>query len=136
MALARPNNLESHGLSIFHRLCQQLWPGQFITTPAQLGICFANLPFQIGGAIEPHLFQSKYAPQYGVSFGIAMGFISACILSTTGTWWLTRHTEQDTRRLKFARIKAEKRGETVLDDVVDNDLRKTMKGSSSSDISA
>lgn len=49
---------------------------------------------------------------------------------------MTRKSEQDTRRLKLARVKAQKRGETVLDDVVDNDLRKPVKGGHNSDVSA
>ncbi|KAJ4302875.1 hypothetical protein N0V90_001766 [Kalmusia sp. IMI 367209] len=117
-----------------------MWPWRVQTTSKATGsafsIGFVNSYGQIGGAIGPHLFQSKYAPHYGVSFGIAMGFVSACILTTVGTWWLTRKTEQDTRRLKIARVKAQKRGETVLDDVVDNDLRKPVKVGSSSDVSA
>ncbi|KAF2446407.1 MFS general substrate transporter [Karstenula rhodostoma CBS 690.94] len=117
-----------------------MWPWRVQTTSKATGsafsIGFVNSYGQIGGAIGPHLFQSKYAPHYGVSFGIAMGFISASIVATLGTWWLTRQTEQDTRRLKLARVKAQKRGETVLDDVVDSDLKKPVKGGSSSNASA
>lgn len=114
-----------------------MWPWRVQTTSKATGsafsIGFVNSYGQIGGAIGPHLFQSKYAPHYGVSFGIAMGFMAACILVTLGTWWLTRKTEQDTRRLKIARVKAQKRGETVLDDVVDNDLRRVGKSGSNSE---
>ncbi|KAJ4354047.1 uncharacterized protein N0V89_005780 [Didymosphaeria variabile] len=117
-----------------------MWPWRVQTTSKATGsafsIGFVNSYGQIGGAIGPHLFQSRYAPHYGVSFGIAMSFVSACILTTLGTWWMTRKSEQDTRRLKLARVKAQKRGETVLDDVVDNDLRKPVKGGSNSDDSA
>jgi hypothetical protein len=137
VALASTDDVQSHRLSILYRLCQQLRPGQFsVETLFVIVFALLTYDFQIGGAIGPHLFQSKYAPHYGVSFGIAMGFISACILATLGTWWLTRQTEQDIRRLKLARVSAQKRGETVLDDVVDNDLRKPVKGGSSSDVSA
>ena len=65
-----------------------------------------------------------------------MGFVSACILTTCFTWYLTRNTEGDTRKLKVARVKAQKRGETVLDDVVDNDLKKAHNGDKSSEASA
>ena len=106
-----------------------MWPWRVQTTSKATGsafsIGFVNSYGQIGGAISPHLFQSKYAPHYGVSFGIAMGFVSACILTTLLTWWLTRQTEQDTRRLKVARVKAQKRGEQVLNDVVDKDLKRS-----------
>ncbi|KAL5388983.1 hypothetical protein DPSP01_002687 [Paraphaeosphaeria sporulosa] len=91
-----------------------MWPWRVQTTSKATGsafsIGFVNSYGQIGGAIGPHLFQSKYAPHYG--------------------------TEQDTRRLKLARVQVQKRGETVLDDVVDNDLRKPVKRGSSSDVNA
>jgi hypothetical protein len=60
-----------------------------------------------------------------------MAFVSACILVTCFTWFLTRNTEGDTRRLKVARVIAQKRGETVLDDVVDKDLKKPSAGKGS-----
>ncbi|KAF3009983.1 hypothetical protein E8E13_011331 [Curvularia kusanoi] len=105
-----------------------MWPWRVQTirgvTGSSFSIGFVNSYGQIGGAIGPHLFNSRFAPHYGVSFGIAMGFVSACILTSLFTWYLTRHTEQDTRKLKIARVEAQARGETVLDDVVDNDLRK------------
>ena len=43
---------------------------------------------------------------------------------TSATWWVTRRTEKETRRLKRARVKAQKEGLAVLEDVVDNDLKK------------
>lgn len=113
-----------------------MWPWRVQTirgaTGSGFSIGFVNSYGQIGGAIGPHLFNSRFAPHYGVSFGIAMGFVSACILVSLFTWFLTRHTEQDTRKLKIARVEAQARGETVLDDVVDNDLKKPSKGGGSS----
>ena len=50
---------------------------------------------------------------------MTMGLIAACILLTLGTWWDTREMEGATRRMKRVRLEAMKRGETVLDDVVD-----------------
>ncbi|KAF2731715.1 MFS general substrate transporter [Polyplosphaeria fusca] len=117
-----------------------MWPWRVQTTSRATGsafsIGFVNSYGQIGGAIGPHLFRSEYAPHYGVSFGIAMGFVAACILTTLFTWYLTRHTEGDTRKLKLARVEAQKRGETVLTDVVDHDLTKNKGGDSSSESSA
>ncbi|KAJ4366753.1 hypothetical protein N0V95_000082 [Ascochyta clinopodiicola] len=113
-----------------------MWPWRVQTTRGATGssfsIGFVNSYGQIGGAIGPHLFNSRFAPHYRISFGIAMGFVSACMLTSLFTWYLTRHTEQDTRRLKIARVEAQKRGEAVLDDVVDNDLRKTPKNDADS----
>lgn len=45
------------------------------------------------------------------------------MILTLVTWWVTRETERDTRRLKLAKIAAEKTGKTILDDVVDHDLK-------------
>ncbi|KAJ4401495.1 hypothetical protein N0V91_007929 [Didymella pomorum] len=117
-----------------------MWPWRVQTvrgaTGSSFSIGFVNSYGQIGGAIGPHLFNSRFAPHYGVSFGIAMGFVSACILTSLSTWFFTRRTEQDTRRLKIARVEAQTRGETVLNDVVDRDLKKPTKGDESSTSSA
>ncbi|KNG87188.1 putative pantothenate transporter [Aspergillus nomiae NRRL 13137] len=105
-----------------------MWPWRVQTTSRATGsafsIGFVNSYGQIGGAIGPQIFQSKYAPHYTVPFAVTMGLIAACILTTLVTWWITRDTERATRRLKLARLEAMKRGEAVLDDVVDNDLAK------------
>lgn len=52
-----------------------------------------------------------------------MGLVGACAILTLITWWVTYDTERDTRRLKLAKIVAEKRGETLLEDIVDKDLK-------------
>lgn len=92
-------------------------------TGSAFSIGFVNSYGQIGGAIGPQLFQSKYAPDYTVPFSVAMGLVGACAILTVITWWVTQETERDTRRLKLAKLAAEKRGETILEDVVDNDLK-------------
>jgi nitrate/nitrite transporter NarK len=92
-------------------------------TGSAFSIGFVNSYGQIGGAIGPQLFRSEYAPHYTVPFSVAMGLVGLCAILTTVTWWVTWDTERDTRRLKLAKIAAEKRGETLLEDVVDNDLK-------------
>jgi hypothetical protein len=52
-----------------------------------------------------------------VSFAVAMALVGAAIVCNLVTWWVTRRTERETRILKLERIKAGKRGETVLEDV-------------------
>ncbi|RAQ42652.1 putative pantothenate transporter [Aspergillus flavus] len=105
-----------------------MWPWRVQTTSRATGsafsIGFVNSYGQIGGAIGPQIFQSKYAPHYTVPFAVTMGLMAGCILTTLVTWWITRDTERATRRLKLARLEAMRRGEAVLDDVVDNDLVK------------
>ncbi|CAG7916352.1 unnamed protein product [Penicillium olsonii] len=93
-------------------------------TGSAFSIGFVNSYGQIGGAIGPQMFRSEYAPRYTVPFAAAMGLVGMCGLLTLVTWWITRETERDTRRLKLAKIAAEKRGETILEDVVDQDLKK------------
>lgn len=98
-----------------------MWPWRVQTTKHATGSAFAigfvNSYGQIGGAVGPWLFQSKYAPHYGVSFGIAMGMEGACAIMIAITWWVTRHTERATRVVKRERVRAGPKGDAVLDDV-------------------
>ncbi|CAJ2512725.1 Uu.00g008440.m01.CDS01 [Anthostomella pinea] len=105
-----------------------MWPWRVQTTSRATGsafsIGFVNSYGQIGGAIGPQLFRAAYAPRYQISFGVAMALVACCMVTTLVTWWVTRQTEGDTRKLKLARVAAGKQGEAILDDLVDNDLRK------------
>ncbi|KAI0469648.1 MFS general substrate transporter [Xylariaceae sp. FL0804] len=103
-----------------------MWPWRVQTTSRATGsafsIGFVNSYGQIGGAVGPQIFREVFAPRYTVPFTVAMCLVAACLALTAVTWWLTRATERDTRRLKLARKRAAARGETILDDVVDHDL--------------
>ncbi|KAK7453159.1 hypothetical protein Landi51_04154 [Colletotrichum acutatum] len=105
-----------------------MWPWRVQTTSRATGsafsIGFVNSYGQIGGAIGPQIFRSKYAPRYQTSFAAAMALVGCCAIVTLITWWATRKTESDTRRLKRARVRAERDGLAVLNDVVDQDLNK------------
>ncbi|KAL4934623.1 major facilitator superfamily domain-containing protein [Aspergillus undulatus] len=105
-----------------------MWPWRVQTTSRATGSAFAigfvNSYGQIGGAIGPQMFKEEYAPRYAVPFAAAMGLVGACGILTLVTWWVTWETERDTRRLKLAKIKAEKRGEVILEDLVDHDLKR------------
>ncbi|KAI0841201.1 putative pantothenate transporter [Hypoxylon sp. FL0890] len=105
-----------------------MWPWRVQTTSRATGsafsIGFVNSYGQIGGAIGPQIFQSAYAPRYQVPFAVAMVLVGCCMITTLITWWVTRQTESDTRKLKLARVAAAKRDDAILDDVVDNDLKK------------
>ena len=92
-------------------------------TGSAFSIGFVNSYGQIGGAIGPQIFRSEYAPHYTLPFSVAIGLIGLCTILTVITWWITRETESETRRLKMAKIAAEKRGEAILEDVVDRDLK-------------
>ncbi|KKY37900.1 putative pantothenate transporter [Diaporthe ampelina] len=99
-----------------------MWPWRVQTTSRATGsafsIGFVNSYGQIGGAVGPQIFLSKYAPRYTQSFGAAMACVGACVVVTLVTWWVTREIESETRRLKRAKVKASKDGMAVLDDVV------------------
>ncbi|KAJ5350431.1 hypothetical protein N7541_008158 [Penicillium brevicompactum] len=105
-----------------------MWPWRVQTTSRATGsafsIGFVNSYGQIGGAIGPQMFRSKYAPHYTVPFAAAMALVGVCGILTLITWRVTRETERDTRRLKLAKLAAEKKGETILEDVVDKDLKR------------
>ncbi|KIW66256.1 hypothetical protein PV04_08455 [Phialophora macrospora] len=98
-----------------------MWPWRVQTTSRATGSAFAigfvNSYGQIGGAVGPQIFQSKYAPHYTTSFAVAMAVLGGCIVITCVTWWVTRETERQTRRIKKLRMKAAKSGGAVLDDV-------------------
>lgn len=65
----------------------------------------------------PQLFNSRYAPHYATSFGIAMGFIGMAIVMNIITWSFTWRVDVDTRKLKRIRMAAAKLNQAVLDDV-------------------
>lgn len=105
-----------------------MWPWRVQTTNRATGaafaIAFSNACGQIGFAIGPQLFQSKYEPKYTTPFTVAMCFVALCILATFWTWWVTRHTEAETRRIKKLRTRAANEEKTVLEDVdIDKDFR-------------
>lgn len=91
-----------------------MWAWRVQTTAHATGSAF-SIGFiisygKIGGAIDPQIFRAKYAPQYQQAFGIVMGLVAGCVLLTLGTWWVTRRTERETRRLKLARMKVQREG--------------------------
>lgn len=98
-----------------------MWPWRVQTTSKATGsafsIGFVNSYGQIGGALGPQIFRSKYAPRYGTSFSVAMVMVGLAIATNLTTWWFTNDIEVETRKLKRARIEAAKRDEAVLDDV-------------------
>ncbi|KAI1845466.1 hypothetical protein JX266_008324 [Neoarthrinium moseri] len=105
-----------------------MWPWRAQTTSRATGSAFAigfvNSYGQVGDAIGPQMFLDKYEPRYQLPFGFSMGLIALCGLNCAYTWWVTRHTERDTRKHKLARLEAKKHNNAVLDDVSDHDLER------------
>ncbi|KAK7926570.1 MFS transporter prlL [Apiospora marii] len=100
-----------------------MWPWRVQTTSRATGSAFAigfvNSYGQIGGAVGPQLFRAAYAPRYRVSFGVAMALVGACMGMTLLTWFLTRETESETRRLKRAKLAAAGLGEGFVGELGD-----------------
>ena len=98
-----------------------MWPWRVQTTERATGSAFAlsfvNSYGQIGGAVGSLIFNSKYAPHYTTSFGVAMGLVGGAIIMTVVTWGFTYKIDNESRKLKKARVLASKNNETVLDDV-------------------
>lgn len=78
-----------------------MWTWRVQTTSRATGsafsIGFVNSYGQIGGAVGPQIFLSKYSPRYTQSFGAAMACVGACVAVTLVTWWVTREIERETR---------------------------------------
>ncbi|CEL00784.1 hypothetical protein ASPCAL00380 [Aspergillus calidoustus] len=100
------------------------WRSQTINgaTGSAFAIGFVNSYGQVGDAVGPQMFEDKYEPRYQLPFGLSMGLVACCAITSLYTWWVTRRTERDTRRHKLARIEAKRRNEAVLDDISDRDL--------------
>ncbi|GKT60946.1 pantothenate transporter [Colletotrichum tofieldiae] len=108
-----------------------MWPWRAQTvngaTGSTFAIGFVNSYGQVGDALGPQMFQEKYAPSYKLPFGLSMGLVGLCGIVNGVTWWVTRQTENDTRKHKRARILARKNNEAVLDDVIDVDLERKLR---------
>ncbi|KAK8129005.1 pantothenate transporter [Apiospora sp. TS-2023a] len=104
-----------------------MWPWRVQTTSRATGSAFAidfvNSYGQIGGAVGPQLFRADYAPRYRISFGVAMGLVGSCIGVTLVTWFLTRGTERETRRLKREKLAAARRGEGFVGELGDETVK-------------
>lgn len=74
-------------------------------------LAFQSSVGQIGGAVGPQLWQSKYAYNgYKTPFAVCAAFIVAAWIANIYTWWLTRNVEADVKRIRRLRIKAKKEG--------------------------
>lgn len=98
-----------------------MWPWRVQTTERATGSAFAigfvNSYGQIGGAVGSQIFNSRYAPHYTTSFGIAMGMVGLAIIMNIITWKFTWKIDTETRRLKKIRREAGEKNEAVLDDI-------------------
>ncbi|KIX09974.1 uncharacterized protein Z518_01055 [Rhinocladiella mackenziei CBS 650.93] len=74
-------------------------------------LAFQSCIGQVGGAIGPQLFPSRFAHNgYKTSFIICAASIGASWVANLWTWYLTDDTEKEVQRVRRLRIKANKEG--------------------------
>jgi hypothetical protein len=87
------------------------------STGTAFTLAFQSCIGQVGGAIGPQLFQSKWASDnYKPSFAICCGASIIALFANIWTAWLTRNVEYDVRRVLRLRQKAHKEGKILADD--------------------
>ncbi|ORY22849.1 MFS general substrate transporter [Naematelia encephala] len=75
------------------------------SSSAAFSLAVQNTSGQIPGLYTAQFFRSKYAPGYAVSYGVSIVFIGALVIVTSFLWYLTWHSEKETRdiaRLRHA----------------------------------
>ncbi|KAI0008782.1 MFS general substrate transporter [Xylariaceae sp. FL0662B] len=69
-----------------------IWPERIRamegTTAAGIGIGFTNAMAQCGGLVGPHVYSTVFGPDYHVSYGICLAFLSGAIASILTSWLL------------------------------------------------
>ncbi|OAP60047.1 hypothetical protein AYL99_05049 [Fonsecaea erecta] len=81
------------------------------TTGTAFTLAFQSCIGQVGGVVGPQLFQSRFAHNgYKTSFGVCAGAIGASWIANVWTWYLTHENEEDIKRVRRLRIKANKDG--------------------------
>ena len=94
MLVVYPSNGAVYAATLIGNACTAaffplMWPWRVQTTSRATGsafsIGFVNSYGQIGGAIGPQIFKSKYAPRYRESFASAMALVAACAVATLVT---------------------------------------------------
>lgn len=80
---------------------------------------------QLGGVIGPQIFRSKYAAAgYKVPYSICTACIAGGFFGCLLCWWLTGSVEKEVRRVRLAKIKAEKEGHLYTGEDVHYDVEK------------
>jgi predicted MFS family arabinose efflux permease len=91
------------------------WSWRTATMSGATGAAFAiglqSSVAQLGAAVGPQMFQSKWAHnRYRNSFIIGFCLVLAALLTNLWTWWLTRNIERRVLEVRRATLKARKEG--------------------------
>lgn len=81
------------------------------STGASFAIGLQSSVAQLGAAIGPQFFQSKWAHnRYRNSFFIGFGITLAALLTNTWTWWLTKRIERRVVEIRRDTLRARREG--------------------------
>jgi hypothetical protein len=71
-----------------------LWPERIRaahgTTTAGLAIGITNASAQLMGIVGPQVYQSRFGPEYRVSYATSIGLLVGAVGMIGATWWLVR----------------------------------------------
>lgn len=71
-----------------------LWPERIRaahgTTTAGLAIGMTNASAQLMGIVGPQVYQSRFGPEYKVSYATSIGLLIGAVVMIAGTWILLR----------------------------------------------
>jgi LPXTG-motif cell wall-anchored protein len=75
-----------------------LWPERIRaahgTTTAGLAIGITNASAQLMGIVGPQVYQSRFGPEYRVSYATSIGLLVGAVAMIAGTWWLVRRRKK------------------------------------------
>ena len=71
-----------------------LWPERIRaahgTTTAGLAIGITNASAQLMGIVGPQVYQSRFGPEYRVSYATSIGLLVGAVGMIGATWWLVK----------------------------------------------
>ena len=69
-----------------------IWPERIRaahgTTTAGLAIGMTNASAQLMGIVGPQVYQSRFGPEYRVSYATSIGLLVGAVAMIAATWWL------------------------------------------------
>lgn len=75
-----------------------LWPERIRaahgTTTAGLAIGITNASAQLMGIVGPQVYQSRFGPEYRISYATSIGLLVGAVGMIAGTWWLVRRRKK------------------------------------------
>ena len=88
-----------------------LWPERIRaahgTTTAGLAIGITNASAQLMGIVGPQVYQSRFGPEYRISYATSIGLLVGAVGMIAGTWWLV--TRRRKKSEEMAQESAEER---------------------------